>query len=152
VLFKTIWRIDAMNEITKPGNPMDEFQARVVEKLRADIGAMLPDDALAGLVQRAIEEQFFKKRKVQEGSSYHRTEREIPSWFVEEAAKIATPLIETLVREYVANNKDQIKAAINEFLQSQHLLLLAMSAIRVETSSDIMEAAVRAAEQVRKSY
>ena len=50
-----------MNEIVKTSsNPMEAFQTRVLEKVREDIGKMLPDEVVEGLVKRAIDEQFFQ--------------------------------------------------------------------------------------------
>lgn len=139
--------------VTKPGNPMEEFQTRVVEKLRADIGAMLPDEVLAQLTARAVEEQFFKPRKVVENSgSYHERTREAPSWFLEEVAKTAKPQIERLVVAHVAKHSDQIERAVNEFLAKENLMLLALSAVRVETQSDIMQAAQQIVERIRGNF
>ncbi len=41
-------------------DPLSEFQKRISEKLRDDIGNMMPDEVLKEMVNRALEEQFFK--------------------------------------------------------------------------------------------
>lgn len=126
--------------------PLAAFQERVKEKLRDDIGSMLPDEALAALVQEAVKEQFFKPRKVEEG--YRTVDK--PSWFVEEVAKLAQPYIERVMREYVEVNRDALDRALAEFCGAQNLLLLAMASMRAATANDVFNMANQIVSQINR--
>ena len=141
-----------MSEELAPPDPMQAFQERVKEKLRDDIAGMLPDEALAQLVQRAVDEEFFKKRTVKVGGAYSSATEERPSWFVQEVTKVAKPLLEAMVRDYVAEHTEVIKKAVDEFLSSQNLLLLTFAVMRPMTIQDIAEAANAIVTRVRQPY
>ena len=123
------------NEVAIPSDPMKEFREKVAKKLREDIGSMLPDAALTDMVQRAVEEQFFKTRTVKEQWG---PDKIIPSWFVEEVAKSAEPIIRELVQLYVKTHQDTIKQAIDEFLDEKYIAFVAFAALRSSTSEDFM--------------
>jgi len=128
-----------MNEVATNVDPMQTFQEKVVEKLRGDIGEMLPDEALVKLVERAVDEQFFKERTVyvQYGNDTKK-----PSWFVEAIGEVATPLIKKTVEQYVADHEDVIKKALEDYLTEHNLTLLMVAAISQNMSSEIMNQAM----------
>lgn len=129
-----------MSELmTQQGDPMQAFRQRVLEKLRADIGSMLPDSALDGLVQQAVKDQFFAERKTMD--SYGRVQETKPGWFVEEVAKLAKPIVDKHVQHWVADNRNILEDAIKKFLADQNLLLLAMATMQHQTTQQIFEAA-----------
>lgn len=130
---------------------MREFQEKVVAKLRADIGEMLPDAALAGLVEKAIQEQFFTKRTT--GMDYAgRPTDQKPSWFVEEVAKMAEPQIRAYVQGWLDENKETIKKAVDEFLGEQNLLMITFAAMRSSTFQDINEIASAVVTRMKQPY
>lgn len=135
---------------TQTGDPMEEFRQRVLEKLRADIGAMLPDEALTGLVQQAVKEQFFAERKLTD--SYGRVTDSKPSWFVEEVAKLGEPIIREHIRHWMADNHALIDEAIKKFLADQNLMLLMVGAMQSATTSQIFEAANAFFERTKRGY
>ena len=118
-----------MNDITINKTPMEQFQEKIMAKLRDDIGAMLPPEVLQSMVERAVEEQFFKERRIPQRFSSDEIK---PSWFVEEVAKEAQPLIREMVTEHVQKNRAQIEQGIRAFLDDQNLLLVSMSIVRAE--------------------
>lgn len=122
------------NEIATNKNPMEEFQDRVKDKLKADIGSMLPDEVLSQLTQRAVDEQFFKEREVVTGGWNSRTEKR-PSWFVEEVAKIAEPIIRQHIEHFIETHKQDIEAAIEQYISEQNLTLTASTMIASQMSS-----------------
>jgi hypothetical protein len=111
----------AMNQLTTPGNPMEDFQKRVLEKLQSDIGSLMPPEALEALIQKAVEKTFFEERIIK--GDYGRIEHR-PSWFVEELTKLGRPLLEAAVKKHVEDNKDTINAGINKFLEANSLSVL----------------------------
>lgn len=111
------------SEVTKPMTPMEDFQFRVVEKLKVDIGSMLPDEVLQGLTQKALNETFFQPRVMGEGWN----KKESPSWFVEEVTRLAKPLLEAEVKRFVDENQEVLKTALNTFLTQNNLMLVAIS-------------------------
>lgn len=131
------------NEIAKPIDPMAEFKAKLGERVREDIRNLLPEDAVSALVQEAVRETFFKPRRIDEG--YGRF-KETPSWFVEEVAEVAKPLLQKAVGEYVAANKATIETALAAYLSPQNLTLLAVGSL----SSDIRAALSDLANAVRQ--
>lgn len=114
-------------EIVEHQDPMKAFQEKVVDKLRGDIGEMLPDNALNKLVERAVEEQFFKPVSVKiQGNFGSRTTEEKPSWFMREVTEQVKPLIEKAAAVYVEEHKDEIQAGIDKFISEQNLTILTM--------------------------
>lgn len=132
-------------------DPMQTFRDRVLEKLRGDIGEMLPDEALATLVQQAVNDQFFKERKVPSSRTYGPDETK-PSWFVEEVARIGTPIIREHIAAWVSDNRETIDAAVKEFLSSQNLMLLMMAAMQQHTSQAIWSSAEAFYRRTKQPY
>lgn len=134
------------------GDPMQAFRDRVLAKLRADIGDMLPDEALAGLVQQAVQDQFFKTRKEVTGDRWNERTVDKPSWFVEEVGRIATPMIEAHVAAYVKDNREVIAKAVKDFLDAQNLTLLTVAAMRQVTFNDVHELAGAIVQRMKQGY
>ena len=124
------------NELTNTKNQMDEFRERVTEKLKHDIGEMLPDNVLEQLTQRAVDEQFFKEREVvvNPGSWSSKTEKR-PSWFVEEVGKIAEPIIREAIEKFIDKHIDDIESAINKYVSEQNLTITASAMVASQMSS-----------------
>ncbi|MDF0750338.1 hypothetical protein NLU14_08850 [Marinobacter sp. 71-i] len=122
------------NDITTNKSPMEEFQDRVKDKLKADIGSMLPDDVLAQLTQRAVDEQFFKERRAPNPRGYG-SDVARPSWFVEEVAKIAEPIIRSHIEQFIETSKADIEAAIKQYISDQNLTLTASAMIASQMSA-----------------
>ena len=128
-----------MNDLAKVSDdPMRDFQDRVIEKLRADFGEMLPNEVVEGLVQRAIDEQFFKPRRVPQR---YGQDEQVPSWFVEEVTKLGAPILRKMLADHMKKHEPEIKKAIEEFISTQSLTLLTVAALQNATRQDIMELA-----------
>jgi hypothetical protein len=138
-----------MNEVTVSNDPMKEFRERVAAKLREDIGAMLPDEALAAMVQQAVRDQFFKPRTIKDGHFHERIE---PSWFVAEVTKSAEPVIKAIIEAYVKENHDVIEKAVKEFLDEKYMAFVAFAALRVSTNEDFMTMANEIVTRLRQNY
>ncbi len=131
-----------------PGDPMKSFEEKVIEKLRTDIGDMIPDDVLAGLVQKAVEEQFFKP--VIQRDQYERIASEKPSWFVQEVVKVAEPVLKEYVKKHIGNWEGEITKAVHDFLKEENLLLMVMAAMRQQTLEQIEEVTSRLIDRYRQ--
>ena len=127
-----------MNEVTTNTDPMAEFRERVLKKLQADIGEMMPDEALSGLIERAVEEQFFKP--VIEVNDYGRETKNEPSWFVREVAKVAEPFIKREVANWITDHEDEIGQAVKQFLDDKSLMILTLQAMKQHTQNDLFMA------------
>jgi hypothetical protein len=110
-------------ELTTQQNPMEDFKQRVLEKLKTDIGSLMPDEVLSSLVQQAVKDQFFKKRTIPKpGRSTYSTETvESLSWFQEEISRQVEPILKTEIAVYVNDNQHFITAAIKEFLDKEKM-------------------------------
>jgi hypothetical protein len=96
-----------------------EFEQKILERLRNDIRELLPEDALKKLVERAVDETFFKERRIE--GRYGGMERIDPGWFVTEVTKSAEPMIREAVEQFVADRRDVIQQAIDKFLTNEQL-------------------------------
>lgn len=130
-------------------DPMKQFRERVLEKLRTDIGSMLPDEALAGLVQQAVQDQFFAERRVPQS---YGPDKKYPSWFVEEVGKLAEPIIKEYLNAWLSDNHSTIEGAVKEFLSSQNLMLLMLAAMNDKTKGMIWEAAEAFYQRTQRGY
>lgn len=109
-----------MNVPAKPTDPMAEFQAKLKDRVRDDIRDLLPDDAVAGLVKKAVEDVFFTPRIVK-ATGWSGRDEERPSWFVEEVTKAAEPIIRAAVAKCVADSPQAVEKVISEFLDQNKL-------------------------------
>jgi len=124
-----------MGTMPTTSDPMTNFRERIAEKLRADIGAMLPDDALIAMVRQAVENEFFKERTVDDGQYHTKT---APSWFVTEVTKAAEPILREMLAHYIKENRPVIEKALADFLSHETLLLMTFGALREATQQDLM--------------
>lgn len=109
------------HELTPASADLSAFHRTIVERLRKDISDLLPESALAGLVEQAVRETFFQPIRLprQYGADEVR-----PSWFVAEVTKAAEPLLRQAVAEFVAQRQDVIQQAIDTFLSHERVTVL----------------------------
>lgn len=125
-------------------NPMDTFQQDVIKKLRESIRDMLPDEVLKEMVHKAVTKEFFEPTKIKNPNynGYERNGPEYtvgPSWFTKEVVEQSKPMIKTLVLEYVEQQKPNLEAAITAFTKDNSLMLLALSALQLQSYSAMGE-------------
>lgn len=112
-----------MNELARKVDPMEDFKVKLQERVRNDIRDLLPEDAVAALVQKAIEEEFFKPRKI-ECDSFGRS-KEAPSWFVSEVVKAAEPMMRQAVSDAIAAHPDMIDKVVRAWADTNKLTIMA---------------------------
>lgn len=88
--------------------PQQSFQKQISDRLREDVGKLIPDEALAEMVDRAVKDMFFTKFETTKG---YRT-MESPSWFESEVAKVLGATIKQHMDAYFAKNGDAIQEQI----------------------------------------
>lgn len=103
-------------------SPFKEFQERLREKLKDDIGSLIPPAALQEVVETAVKEAFFGSQK----DSYGRT---TDSWLHTELKKVLEPTIKEEVRAVVAKNKDEINEMISKHIEANQLSLMLSMAV-----------------------
>jgi hypothetical protein len=113
-----------MNELARKIDPMEDFKVKLQERVRNDIRDLLPEDAVAALVQKAIEEEFFKPRKV-ESAGYSGRMVEAPSWFVSEVIKAAEPMMRQAVSDAIAAHPDMIDKVVRAWADTNKLTIMA---------------------------
>jgi hypothetical protein len=107
--------------------PMETFMERVKQKLRDDIGSLLPDEAVSDMVKKVVNDEFFAKRVVPkpDRGSYSSETIELPSHFTEIVTAAIKPVIERQVAEILVTYKEpietQIRGAIDNGLSSMVL-------------------------------
>ena len=97
-------------DITTPSN----FQERMMERIKASIGDLITDDELKKLVDRGMDEVFFKKEIIKVG--YYDT-KQSPS-FME---KIVKELMEDKVRErmkvYLTEHEKEVLEVVEKVIK-----------------------------------
>src|SRR5580698_1104647 len=92
--------------------PQQQFENSIKDRLRKDIGDLLPNEVLAELVKKAIEDMFFVKRTTRDSYGYTTTS---VSWFEEEVAKqMKTQIAETIKAHFIENGRIIAKAIETE--------------------------------------
>lgn len=120
-------------EIAKPSDPMADFQAKLKDRIRTDIAGLLPDEALQKLVEKAIEDEFFKPLRVPKPNrSYYSEETiEAPSWFRAAIVEAAKPLIQKSVDALLERPEAaaRIKEVTDTYLTPTNLTIVAAASI-----------------------
>lgn len=90
--------------------PQQRFEEKLTDKLREDIGALLPDDVLANLVEKSMHEMFFKRGSEKEHSGWNAKTIETPSWFERQVKELLEPRINAEIEALF----DEQRAAITQ--------------------------------------
>jgi len=98
--------------------PMEAFMDRVKAKLRDDIGSMLPDDVVAAMVQKVVDDEFFKPRHIPKpGRSSYSTETiAVPSAFAAMVVEAVNPIIKARAEELLVSKAEEIDEIIKKMV------------------------------------
>jgi len=111
----------------QPHNPLDAFKAAIQEKLRDNIGQMMPEEVLAGLVDKSINELFFTP-KVSTAPNWNgygtRPTVEHPSWFNQIVIDLLQPRLERAAKDYIERHSDDLDRMIAEAVERDKLLVI----------------------------
>lgn len=97
--------------------PMDSFMERVKQRLRDDIGSLLPDEVLADMVQRVVNDEFFTKKQVNKGNNYNSNWVAEPTEFQEMVVASCIPIIQEQVVKSIKERSEEIDKIIQETVQ-----------------------------------
>ena len=89
------------------------FAERIFDRIKDGLGDLMTDDELKILLNRAVDEAFFKDRTVPNG--YHGTRQE-PAHFVEMTRDLLKKEVQQQVTEYFEANREAIKEKVAEVL------------------------------------
>ena len=102
-------------DVARPKSPMEEFQDNLKKSLRDDIARMLPDAAVAELIQRVIQEEFFTKRTVPKPDQ---KTVQVPSAFQQMVVDAAKPILEREAAKLVEKLEYKIAEQIKETVEA----------------------------------
>ena len=115
-----------MNQLT----PMETFKEKIISKLKEDITELMPEDALSGLIEQAVQDVFMKR------SGHHHQNL---SWFEEEVRKQIEPLLQKEVTKFVSSQSKDIKDKTKEILDNQLMSVLVMRAVQDQSSFELQQ-------------
>jgi hypothetical protein len=109
--------------------PMQSFEQKLSDKLRNDIGDLIPEDALLLMIEKSIDNVFFKTRAVTEGTGFHAKVILKPSVFEETLKELLSPMFAKAMEKHVGENADKINQMIESTFKGD-ADQLAINAIR----------------------
>lgn len=87
--------------------PMDDFQKQLMERVRGDIGELLPDKVLADVVAKGFQTAFFEERITKDRYGHAETRR--PPVVVEVVAEICEKQAREAMVEWLDKNPHVLK-------------------------------------------
>ena len=99
-----------------PSEAEKQFQEKMKERMRAAMGDLMPDEVLAGIVGRGIDEAFFKKRTVST-AQYPYTAQEHDSWIVAHISQAVEVEVRAQVKKWFVENHERVSEIVKERLQ-----------------------------------
>lgn len=99
--------------------PMESFYEKLSNRLKNDIGELIPEDVLKALIDKVIQKEFFEGKENK--NSFGKTVERIPSAFEGLIIKSITPVLEDLAKKAFEENNDKFmeyfKDVINNSLE-----------------------------------
>jgi hypothetical protein len=92
--------------------PQQTFEENIKNRLRKDIGDLVPPEVLSALIEKAMKEMFFTREKKPEHSGYNAKMIELPSWFDKEIKSLIEPLIKSHLENWLESNRSDIEAVL----------------------------------------
>lgn len=100
---------------TKTLTPQQKFEERIADRLKDDIGILIPDDVLSDLIGKQIDKIFNQKKHIPKPnrSSYSNETIEVLNSFHEQVLKLLEPRIEKSIEQYFKDNEKDINDRID---------------------------------------
>lgn len=89
------------------------FEAKMMDRIRENIGELIPDAALAEMVKRAMRELFFEERVIKNKGYYRDQDQVIPPLMHDIVKNLLTEEVERQIKVWIENNKSEVIAALN---------------------------------------
>lgn len=118
-----------MNAITT----QKSFQERIKDRIKNSIGELMTDKELSEIVNRAMEEIFFKPTIIQD----RYTTKETPPFIHQLLKELLTENVNKAVSEYILNHKEDVQKAIQRVV-SVGMGKALMNAISLQFNNDLM--------------
>lgn len=107
-----------------------QFEQSIMDKLRTDIGNLMPPELLQKLINRAIEESFFKERTKKGPRDWDRVEVQ-PSVFVETVHTLMQENVNMAIEKWMQDNAELVAEKLKELvnMKAEALALTALTAL-----------------------
>ena len=103
--------------------PLQSFEEKIKERLKRDIGDLIPDEMLTTLIEKSINQIFHEPRiKKNDWGSVLESK---PSWFQETVENLLQKEVNRLIRDYIKDHEEDIKAQFTKILETKGPELLA---------------------------
>ncbi len=95
------------------------FEQRMKERIRDSIGDLISDEDLTKMVDRSLEEVFFKPRPNPKYTSYYNSGEPatIPPLLYELVKEVMEANVQAAVREWIGSNQEAVNAIIQKVVQ-----------------------------------
>lgn len=95
------------------------FEQRMKERIRDSIGDLISDEDLTKMVDRSLEEVFFKPRPNPKHAAYYNSGEPatIPPLLHELVKEVLEANVQAAVREYIGSHKEEVNAIIQKVVQ-----------------------------------
>ncbi len=95
------------------------FEQRMKERIRDSIGDLISDEDLTKMVDRSLEEVFFKPRPNPKYASYYNAGEPatIPPLLHELVKEVMEANVQAAVREWIGSNQEEVNATIQKVIQ-----------------------------------
>lgn len=96
------------------------FEERMKERIRDSIGDLISDEDLGKMIDRSLEEVFFKERANPAYHGYGYSSKEpatLPPLLHEIVKMVMTEQVTAAVKEYIADNREQVDSSIKTVLE-----------------------------------
>jgi predicted house-cleaning noncanonical NTP pyrophosphatase (MazG superfamily) len=95
------------------------FEQRMKERIRESIGDLISDEDLTKMVDRSLEEVFFKSRPNPKHTAYYNSGEPatIPPLLHELVKEVLEANVQAAVREYIGSHTEEVNAIIQKVVQ-----------------------------------
>ena len=108
---------------TKELTPQQTFEEKIKDRIRADIGDLIPDEMLREMVKRSLEDFFFKDTEHQK--TYGGIEKR-PGWFHNFLKGRLERRLDKMIYRHIVNNGQQMIALIEaDFIKEAPRIIMA---------------------------
>ena len=122
------------NDVT----PTAEFQERMFNRIREQIGDLMSDEDLKKITTAAIDKAFFEPRKLVDTGGYSNRMVEAEPLFVELMRKELQPAFHKAIKEWLTENPAVVKEVLDEMLAKGMVSYLA-SFFKMQTQGPMMD-------------
>jgi hypothetical protein len=92
-----------------------EFQQRMFEKIRENIGNLLTDAELKKIIETAMQKAFFEERIDNERSDNWRSYKK-PALMVESIEKLLKERVDAAITQWISEHKDEVEKIVSEIV------------------------------------